>query len=222
MKRLTTNTPKDNYETALNLFYIKDQWAWVRGGGPAPDYPDVSLCDYIRLIAKAHIPDAELPEDDEECDIFMCEMLFDEPETVEGLIATLYTAGWAFASLRGKLMQYEDTGLSPEDIISAVDKAKIACALHELNDYKDLGSIDHIRDLLHAEKDGRLVVLPCGENVELERDGCTFKADHWNHSLTAFRDAPETPSGKKVALFSIAEATVALAGKGGAKSDKDV
>ena len=40
-------------------------------------------------------------------------------------------------------------------------------------------------------------------------------------SLTAFRDAPETPSGKQVALFSIAEATVALAGKGGAKTVKD-
>lgn len=81
--------------------------------------------------------------------------------------------------------------------------------------------LDRIRGLVMAEQDGRLVVLPCGENVELERDGCTFKADHWNHSLTAFRDAPETASGKKVALFSIAEATVALVGKGGAKTVKD-
>ena len=72
-----------------------------------------------------------------------------------------------------------------------------------------------------AEQDGRLVVLPCGEDAELERDGHTFRADHWNHSLTAFRDAPETNSGKQVALFSIAEATVALAGKGGGNADKD-
>lgn len=60
-----------------------------------------------------------------------------------------------------KLADYEDTGLDPKDIISAVDMAKIACALHELNAYKNLGSIDHIRDLLQAETDGRLVVLPC-------------------------------------------------------------
>lgn len=82
--------------------------------------------------------------------------------------------------------------------------------------------LDRLRGLVMAEQDGRLVVLPCGENVELERDGCIFKADHWNHSLTAFRDAPETNSGRQVALFSVAEATVALVGKGGANADKDV
>lgn len=60
-----------------------------------------------------------------------------------------------------RLAAYEDTGLEPQDIISAVDMAKIACALHELNAYKDIGPIDHIRDLLQAEHDGRLVVLPC-------------------------------------------------------------
>lgn len=48
-----------------------------------------------------------------------------------------------------------------------------------------------------------------------------IRAVHWNHSLTAFRDAPETNSGKQVALFSIAEATVALVGKGGVKTVKD-
>ena len=64
-----------------------------------------------------------------------------------------------------RLGTYEDTGLEPQDIISAVDMAKIACALHELNAYNDIGTIDHIRDLLHAEQDGRLVVLPCGTDV---------------------------------------------------------
>ena len=60
-----------------------------------------------------------------------------------------------------RLAAYEDTGLEPQDIISAVDMAKIACALHELNAYKDIGPIDHIRDILQAEQAGRLVVLPC-------------------------------------------------------------
>ena len=60
-----------------------------------------------------------------------------------------------------RLAAYEDSGLEPQDIISAVDMAKIACALHELNAYKDLGPIDHIRDLIKADKAGRLVVLPC-------------------------------------------------------------
>ena len=58
--------------------------------------------------------------------------------------------------LYARLAAYEDTGLEPEEIISALDMAKIACALRELNAYKDLGSIDHIRDLIQAETDGRL------------------------------------------------------------------
>ena len=69
-----------------------------------------------------------------------------------------------------------------------------------------------LHELVQAEKDGRLVVLPCGTNVELVRDGHSFKADHWNHTLTAFRDAPENKSGKQVALFSIEEAEAALKG----------
>lgn len=46
-----------------------------------------------------------------------------------------------------RLAAYEDTGLEPEEIFSAVDMAKIACALHELNVYKELGSIDCLRKL---------------------------------------------------------------------------
>lgn len=61
MKRLTTETPKDNLEMALNLFYIKDHETWVRGYGPAPEYADVSLFDLTRDIVKTHIPDVELP-----------------------------------------------------------------------------------------------------------------------------------------------------------------
>lgn len=46
-----------------------------------------------------------------------------------------------------RLAAYEGTGLEPEEILSAVDMAKIACALHELNVYKELGSIDCLRKL---------------------------------------------------------------------------
>ena len=69
------------------------------------------------------------------------------------------TKGCIVPRIYGRLATYEDTGLEPQDIISAVDMSKIACALHELNAYKDLGPIDHIRDLIKAEQDGRLVVL---------------------------------------------------------------
>lgn len=74
------------------------------------------------------------------------------------------------AKFFNRLSAYEDTGLEPQDIISAVDMSKIACALHELNAYKDLGPIDHIRDLIKAEQDGRLVVMPSKTVWELTMD----------------------------------------------------
>ena len=59
-----------------------------------------------------------------------------------------------------RLAAYEGTGLELEEILSAVDMAKIACALHELNAYKELGSIDCLRKLAQADREGRCVVLP--------------------------------------------------------------
>lgn len=40
--------------------------------------------------------------------------------------------------------------------------------------YRAIGSIDHLRDLLQAEQDGRLVVLPCkvGDTIYYTREGC--------------------------------------------------
>ena len=165
MERLTTDNPKDNIQTALNLFYAKDGWTWVMGGGPAPEYHDVSLCDYVRSMVKAHTPDADIPSDDDEMSCLMAEWLFDGTDTVEGLIATLYTAGWAFAELRHRLKAYEDTGLEPEDISRAfneVSSAKLAAQL--------LGTTpERLAELVGADKAGRLVIIPEPEEG-LERD----------------------------------------------------
>lgn len=108
MKQLTTDKPEGNVENSLNLFYIKDQWTWVRGGGPAPDYKDVSLCDLVRMMVKANIPDAELPKDDDNLSMMMHEWLMYDQDSAEGIIALLYNAGWAFAELRHRLAHYED------------------------------------------------------------------------------------------------------------------
>lgn len=59
-----------------------------------------------------------------------------------------------------RLAAYKDTRLEPEEIISAMDMAKIACALHELNAYKELGPIDRLRTLKQADDEGRCMVLP--------------------------------------------------------------
>lgn len=107
-----------------------------------------------------------------------------------------------------RLKEYEDTGMEPEDLKKAFNETAILkLAAQALST-----TPDHLRDLLQAEQDGRLVVLPCGTDVELVRDGYVFKADHWNHTLTAFRDEPKNKSGKQVALFSTKEAEAALKG----------
>ena len=118
--------------------------------------------------------------------------------------------GWQRALKR--LAAYEDTGLEPEDIkeLYTDDVVELAKMFRKMI---ESGEINHLKDLLQAEQDGRLVVLPCGTDVNLIRDGHSYKADHWNHTLTAFRDAPENKSGKQVALFSIEEAEGALKGE---------
>ena len=148
MNKLVTDTPEDNIQAALNLFYIKDGWTWVRGGGQAPGYPDVSLCDYVRDIIKEHIPDTEIPDNDDDLSMMMDEWLFDGPITTEGVVAMLCTAGWAFAELRHRLKAYEDTGVVPETI---------AC-FDIVGDHYGVCT-ERLAELAQADKEGRLVVL---------------------------------------------------------------
>lgn len=48
--RLTTDTPKNNLEMALNLFYVKDKEVWVRGYGK--NGADISLFDLSRDLTR--------------------------------------------------------------------------------------------------------------------------------------------------------------------------
>lgn len=69
-----------------------------------------------------------------------------------------------------ELVAYKETGMEPEELLSATDMAKVACALHELNAYKDLGPIDRLRELAQADREGRCVVLPATTVFELTWD----------------------------------------------------
>ena len=156
MKRLTTNCPDNNLDAALNLFYIKDFETWVRGGGDGPDYPDIRLYDFIRKAAKILLPDLDFPTDDDGVDYAMGELLLDGPDEPTGLLALLYTAAWSYAELRGRLMQYEDTGLTPELVQKT---AELAIWIHE-------NGLEKIKEWIKADKDGRLVVRPEPPEVE--------------------------------------------------------
>lgn len=159
MKRLTTNYPDNNLDAALNLFYIKDFETWVRGGGDGPDYPDIRLYDFIRKAAKILLPDLDFPMDDDGVDYAMGELLLDGPDEPTGLLALLYTAAWSYAELRGRLMQYEDTGLTPERCAEFA-RADAEGRYIVMRDAEREG-VARLRELGEADKDGRLVVLPC-------------------------------------------------------------
>ena len=86
-----------------------------------------------------------------------------------------------------RLAAYEDTGLEPEEIFSAVDMAKIACALRELNVYKELGSIDCLRKLAGGPGETSTITNGVGLTQQLFRLPCFIinfinakKIDIWN------------------------------------------
>ena len=58
-----------------------------------------------------------------------------------------------------RLAAYEDTGLAPEEISDAVIAAKLMAKSKIVSCFGV--DADHIRELVQAEQDGRLVVLPC-------------------------------------------------------------
>lgn len=160
MNKLVTDTLQDNIQASLNLFYIKDGWTWVRGGGPGPKYEDVSLCDYVRGMIKAHIHDTEIPGNDDDLDMMMAEWVMDGPESIEGLIATVYEAGWAFSELRHRLKGYEDIALEPEMAQKLTQ---------ETLKLEEQGGFDLFLKWVQAEREGRLIVLPCPMGTKLWR-----------------------------------------------------
>lgn len=63
-----------------------------------------------------------------------------------------------------RLKAYEDTGLTPEEVLPKDKADEIALKLMRLADLESLCSYTRLRELAGADKDGRLVVLPEGEN----------------------------------------------------------
>lgn len=147
MERITVGTINDY----INVFYGKDREVWVRGGGPGPEYEDCSLYDFIRRIAKAHGVDAA--PNNEDLDWQMCDMLADGAETKEGLIALLYAAAVQATEMRERLHEIEE----------------ILCGNEAGFD------LDRLRELVEADKDGRIKILPvawdrtCGSCANFRR-----------------------------------------------------
>ena len=58
-----------------------------------------------------------------------------------------------------RLAAYEDTGLTPESV-EALKLSMMGKAIAEIKEFNGL-PVDRLRELAEADKDGRLVVLPC-------------------------------------------------------------
>lgn len=69
-----------------------------------------------------------------------------------------------------RLKEYEDTGLEPEEINELLtdDVAEVAKMFRKMI---ESGEINHLQDILQAEQDGRLVVLPCKVGADIYRVG---------------------------------------------------
>ena len=85
----------------------------------------------------------------------MGELLLDGPDEPTGLLALLYTAAWSYAELRGRLMQYEDTGKTPVEVAMLVKDWNDLCAI-----VRECGGISRVKVLAEADKEGRLFLLP--------------------------------------------------------------
>ena len=114
-----------------------------------------------------------------------------------------------------RLKAYEDKVKTPEEVLPKDKADEIALKLMRLADLESLCSYTRLRELAEADRAGRLVVLPFSDadDVEMRRDGITYKSDHWNILLTAFADDYPTLSGRKLGVFSVKEAEKALEAK---------
>ena len=64
-----------------------------------------------------------------------------------------------------RLKAYEDSGCEPEEVLPKDKADEIALKLMRLADLESLCSYDHLRELAAADKDGRVVVLPCAPDA---------------------------------------------------------
>ena len=110
----------------------------------------------------------------------------------DGMAMMKERGGWKSGGIE-RLAAYEDTGLEPEEI-KVHEAAKYNAGYYHGDEdrcrwiEKELGPIDHLRDLLQAEQTGRLVVLPQKTVWELTMDAgpdCDMKCpvDAWDESL---------------------------------------
>lgn len=105
MDRLTTDNPKTNFETMLNMVYGKDGWGYIRHDDKAEKITD--FCLALCKAKECNVEEAET-RSEEYKDEFIFECAF-----VGCPIATVYAALCGYCHTRSRLKMYEDADMWP-------------------------------------------------------------------------------------------------------------
>lgn len=139
------------------------------------------------------------------------------------------TALYCRNRLKDRLAAYEDRGCAPAEVLPKDKADEIALKLMRLADLESLCSYTRLRELAEADKDGRVVVLPCkvgdilyrvfaGEIFEHRVGSMKYFAiqGRWDIETYPFCPCVESSIGKTV-FFTSEEAKKALAEMEGKK-----
>ena len=117
--------------------------------------------------------------------------LKDEAEAVPGAFGT-YDCLYAHMVAVTRLKEYEDTGLEPEEIQRLSDYYRRGYDLTWFFDREGIINeipTDRLRELAQAEKDGRLVVLPCKDDTVYTIEEDYFNCAECRHGDSAYYQA---------------------------------
>lgn len=123
MRRLTTDCARDSFEVSMNYVFGKDGWAHIVSDG---EHENVPLTSWARAQCIKRGCDEFPGETPEEIDQTLCDCIADGDGCP---IALAYCFASQACHLRTRLKQYEDTGLTPDEIMGlcSMDKrAKMA------------------------------------------------------------------------------------------------
>lgn len=164
------------YKDLVERLSKETYWSGSSGPGSRDIHP--AICDeaadaIAELMARAE--SAERQRDEAMADLEATRAALAEAHGLVGVTPkTMF--GVPLARLH-QLAEADKAG----SILGALDMAKVACALQELNKYKELGGLDYLRELVEAERDGRCAVLPCkpGDTVWMITKRGIRRVERW-------------------------------------------
>lgn len=149
MERLTTDKENALF-SCFNIFYAKGGEIWVRGGGPYPEYQDVTLVQWFRSAAQKHGLNI-MAEDPEHLGDEMYDALQDGDETIEGIMALLHAAAVQATEMRERLKTIEDIMGDTYDLDRMCELVEAAregrCRIHPKPENNTCGSCGHFQKI---------------------------------------------------------------------------